>query len=316
VATLRVTSRSPLVLEVGQPSRVTVRALDSDRQSVPGTQITWSSAEPSIASVSANGVVTGKSEGRTSITARSGEITTSVEVVVSRPAPASVAVTPSSVSIKVGEPTTLSARVRDGGGATLLYAVVWRSANSGVATVDNTGTVRGVRQGEAVVIAVAGGATDSARVTVTPAPVATNTQPVNAQPANSSSTYPTTRPAEDRPTEKTGGASAPTTLELQQALSSAAQTIADGFARGQVGVLSATSQFAKMVRDDRPRVSGTLVVQRPAFAAGKAEGDVTVPLRWTDFAGRGKSGSVVLHVVLEQQGGTWRVSSARNVNNP
>jgi serine/threonine-protein kinase len=59
VATLRVTSRSPLVIEVGQPSRVTVRPVGSDGQSVSGARITWSSAEPSIAAVSANGVVTG-----------------------------------------------------------------------------------------------------------------------------------------------------------------------------------------------------------------------------------------------------------------
>jgi serine/threonine-protein kinase len=311
LATLRVTSRSPLVIEVGQPSRVTVRALASDGQSVPGARITWSAAEPAIASVSANGVVTGRSEGRTSITARSGDITTSVEVVVSRPAPASVAVLPSASAIKVGEQTTLSARVRDGAGLALPYAVVWRSSNSGVATVDNTGSVRGVRQGEALVIAVAGGATDSARVTVTAATVAANTQPTNTQTTNPSSTY-STRPAE----EKTGGTSAPTTAELQEALSSAARTIADGFARGQVGVLSATPQFAKMVRDDKPRLSGALVVQRPTFAAGKAEGDVTVPLRWKDFAGRDKPGSVVLHLVLDQQGGSWRVSSARNLTNP
>jgi hypothetical protein len=242
-------------------------------------------------------------------------VTTSVAVVVSRPAPASVAVLPSSISIKVGEPATLSARVRDGAGAGLPDAVVWRSSNSGVATVDNTGTVRGVRQGEAVVIAVAGGATDRARVTVTAATVAANTPPTNTPPTTPSSTYPT-RPAEDRPAEKTGGASAPTTLDLQQALSSAAQTIADGFARGQVGVVSATPQFAKMVREDKPRPSGAPVVQRPTFAAGKAEGDVTVPLRWKDFAGRDKPGSVVLHLVLEQQGGSWRVSSARNLTNP
>jgi hypothetical protein len=152
-------------------------------------------------------------------------------------------------------------------------------------------------------------------VTVTPATVAANPQPTNAQPTNPSSTSPT-RPAEDRYAEKTGGASAPTTAELQEALSSAARTIADGFARGQAGVLSATPQFAKMIREDKPRLAGAPVVQRPTFAAGKAEGDVTVPLRWKDFAGRDKPGSVVLHLVLDQQGGSWRVSSARNVNNP
>jgi hypothetical protein len=320
VAALRVTSRTPLVLEVGQPGRVTVRAVGSDGKSVPGTEITWSSAAPSVASVSGTGIVTGRSEGRTSITARSGDITATVEVVVSRPAPASVAVSPGASSIKVGEQTTLSARVRDGAGLALPYAVVWRSSNSGVATVDNTGTVRGVRQGETVVVAVAGGATDSVRVTVTPATVAANTQPTYTPPTNTPTTNPSSssssRPPEERPAEKTAGASAPTSAELQEALSSAARTIAEGFARGQLGVLSATPQFAKLVREDKPRLSGAPVVQRPTFAAGKAEGDVTLPLRWKDFVQRDKSVSVVLHVVLDQQGSGWRVASARNVTNP
>jgi hypothetical protein len=92
--------------------------------------------------------------------------------------------------------------------------------------------------------------------------------------------------------------------------------MANGFVRGEIGQLRATGQFSKLVRDDQPQVAGALQIQRRTVADGKAEGDVVVPLRWKTFTGSVKNASVVLHIGLEQQGGAWRATSARNLNNP
>jgi hypothetical protein len=298
---------------------VAVRATTSDGKTMDAPKLTWSSAQPSIAGVSANGTVTGKAEGQTRITVSSGSATASVDVIVSRPTPASVAIVASTSSLKVGESTTLTARVRDRAGQALVYAAAWRSSNPSVASVDSSGTVRGVRRGDAIVYAVAGGATDSVRVSVTaPTPVVAATPtPVPASTTYSPGT--TTPPRSDeRPREPAvaNDAGNASVREVDAALVSAAQSIASGFARGQLGQLTATPAFAKSVREDTPRMDGALQVRRRTVGDGKAEGEVTVPLRWRNFAGRDKSGTVVLAMTLELQGGTWRVTSARNITQP
>jgi len=294
VSSLRVTSTNPLTLERGEESRATVRATTAEGLLVASPRVTWVSADPSVASVSASGTITGRSEGRTSVAATSGPVTARVDVTVRVPAPAAIAITPRPSSLTVGEEANLSARVHDHAGVALPYQIVWRSSNAGVAAVDDAGTVRGVRRGEAAIVAVAGAVADSLRLSVTDAP--------RPNPA------PTAEPAPVR--------IAPSQDQVDSALVGVARTISDGFGRGQLGQLTATGQFSKMVREDQPQVMGTLRVQRRAFAEGKAEGDVVVPLRWKTFTGSVKNSSVVLHITLEQQGGTWQATSARNVTNP
>jgi serine/threonine-protein kinase len=308
VATLRVTSRNPLVIESGEASRVTLRALADDGTAVPSPRVRWSVGDASVASVSANGTVSGREAGRTSVTATSGDATARVEIVVNRASPATVSIAPRFPSVRVGDPTSLTTRVRDRSGNTLSSQIVWRSSNPGVATVDNAGTVRGVRQGEVTVSAVAGGATDSVRVTVTAPPtVVTNPPPVVTEQPASPPVRPPTTPST---------ANASTGADVDAALTSTAQLLGTRFARGQLGQLTATSQFSRLVRDDQPEAAGAPQIQRRSFADGRAEGDVALPLKWTNFAGSKRTGSVLLHVTLELRDGVWRATSARNLNNP
>ena len=312
VAVLRVTSRTPVVLERGEESRVTVRAAASDGSAMPGARVRWTVTDPAIASVSANGTVSGRAEGRTFVTATADDGSARVEVVVSRPAPASVAISPRTGSVRVGEQTSLTARVRARSGAALPDQPVWQSSNAGIAMVDNSGTVRGVRAGEVTVSAVAGGATDSIRVSVTPVVAVNPPAPVTERP-----TPPTPRPTtEERPPATTTSANVPSTAEVDAALRSAARAIGDAFARGQLGQLTPTAPLAKLVREDRPRATGAPTVQRRSVADGRAEGDVLLPLRWTNFAGGVKNASVILRITLESQGGTLRPTAARNLNDP
>ena len=81
-----------------------------------------------------------------------------------------VSVTPQTASIKVGEEKQLTANVLPA------YAdnkkVTWTSDKPGIATVDESGKVKGVAKGEAVITATTedGGHTDSCTVTVTETP--------------------------------------------------------------------------------------------------------------------------------------------------
>jgi hypothetical protein len=245
-------------------------------------------------------------------------------VVVGRPAPAAVAISPRSASLTAGEQTALTARVRDGGGQPMSYAVQWRSSNASVAAIDNDGTLRGTKQGDAMVYAVAGGATDSVHVTVVASPRVASAAPttVTSPQPNASAPVPTptappTRNADERPADRPSPAPAEaSTAQVEAALMATARSLADGFARGQLGSLTATSQFSKVVRVERPSIAGEPHIQQRSITESRAEGDVAVPLRWTMFVGGVKNASVVLRITLELRDGTWRATSARNVNNP
>jgi dipeptidyl aminopeptidase/acylaminoacyl peptidase len=89
------------------------------------------------------------------------------------PAVASITVSPSQPVLAVGETVQLFAQARDAGGRPVpVPAVQWRTTDAGVATVSATGLVTATGQGEALVVAAAGGRADTALVTVAPPPVA------------------------------------------------------------------------------------------------------------------------------------------------
>ena len=99
------------------------------------------------------------------------------------PAPvASVAVTPASSTVAVGQTTQLTATPKDASGGNLANRTVsWSSTNTAVATVSSSGLVTGVAIGGPVtIVASSEGQDGSAVVTVTPPPVAT----VTVAPAN------------------------------------------------------------------------------------------------------------------------------------
>lgn len=103
------------------------------------------------------------------------------------PAPvASVAVTPPSSTIAVGQTTQLTAQPRDAQGNSLANRVVaWSSTNTAVASVSSSGVVTALAVGGPVtIVASSEGQDGSATVTVIPPPVAT----VSVSPASPSLT--------------------------------------------------------------------------------------------------------------------------------
>lgn len=86
---------------------------------------------------------------------------------------ASVAVSPASVPLDVGETAQLTATARDSTGATLSGRVItWAAANTAVATVNSSGLVTAKAVGSTSVTATSEGKSGSATVTVTQVPVA------------------------------------------------------------------------------------------------------------------------------------------------
>ena len=84
-----------------------------------------------------------------------------------------VTVTPSNVSLVVGDTTRLRASLTDSTGSALFgRAITWSSSDNGVATVLATGSVRAIAAGSVTITATTEDRSSTAVVTVNPAPPA------------------------------------------------------------------------------------------------------------------------------------------------
>jgi uncharacterized protein YjdB len=168
---------TPPTLEVGAGA---TGALNAEVTGVGGAvlrdrRVVWASANPGIATVSNNGVVTGVSAGRVDIAATvEGKSGISSVTVVAAPAKvASVKIDPDKVDLVVAAGTNLVATPYDGRGAAIPgRAVVWTTNNATVVAVSQTGRVTALVPGTAVITAVIDGVAGYSNVTVTLVPVA------------------------------------------------------------------------------------------------------------------------------------------------
>ena len=120
------------------------------------SQITWTSSNTSVATVSNDGTVTGVSVGQATITATCEGIsaTSTITVTESTVILESISITPSSYRMTVSEEVTLQVNRTPSNAAA---AVVWSSSDPTVASVDQNGRVTGVSVGQATITATANG---------------------------------------------------------------------------------------------------------------------------------------------------------------
>jgi uncharacterized protein YjdB len=171
VASVQVTPASGS-LEVGQTLQLTATPKDASGNPLPGRTVTWSSSNGAVATVDANGRVSGVTAGPATITATSGTKSGSAAITVTQVPVASVDVAPASGSIEIGQTIQLTATPKDASGNPLSgRTVTWSSSNSAVATVDANGLVSGVTAGAATITATSDGHSGTADITVTEAPV-------------------------------------------------------------------------------------------------------------------------------------------------
>ena len=125
------------------------------------TEVTFTSADPAVASVDADGTVTARSEGETEIYAEADGQRFVCRVNVR----AMVVLNYKSAELRAGE--TLRLAVSNAIDGSVLSGVVFRSDNEAAATVDESGCVTAVREGFAVITAEVNGRTFECFVTVT-----------------------------------------------------------------------------------------------------------------------------------------------------
>ena len=172
VASVSVSPASASV-SVGQTVQLAATPKDANGNPLTGRTVTWSSGNSGVATVSASGIVTGVSPGAATITAASEGKSGTAAVTVSSVPVASVAVSPTSASVSVGQTEQLAATPKDANGNPLTgRTVTWSSGNTAVATVSASGLVTGVSAGAATITAASEGQSGSAAITVTSVPVA------------------------------------------------------------------------------------------------------------------------------------------------
>ena len=162
------------------PAAVSMAALDETEQlaaevrdqhglPISSASVTWASSDPTVARVSASGLVTSAGNGTATATATAGSATGTAAVAVEQvlavllPSPLSVEFT------AIGDTATLAVQAADANGHPMnlsLTDVTWRSLNEDVATVSAAGLVTAVANGNAEISASSGSAGGRATVTV------------------------------------------------------------------------------------------------------------------------------------------------------
>jgi uncharacterized protein YjdB len=151
----------------GQTVQLTATPRDANGNPLVGRSITWSSSNPTAASVNGTGLVTGVVAGSATITATSEGQSGTAAITVTHVPVASVTVTPASASLNDGQTVQLTATPRDANGAPLSgRAVTWSSNNTSVATVNGSGLVTGVTAGSATITATSEGQSGTSAITV------------------------------------------------------------------------------------------------------------------------------------------------------
>ena len=153
-------------LRVGQTQQLAATVLDKTGATVAAGAVTWTSVEPTIATVSATGLVTMLTTGSTAIQATVGGVT-GIASLQGVAGVASISIAGLTRAVAGGEQVPLSFRTLDAAGNALVArAVTWSSSAPTVATVNADGVIAGVAPGAAVVTATSEGRTATVNVVV------------------------------------------------------------------------------------------------------------------------------------------------------
>jgi len=173
VATV-VVSPGSLSLNIGQSGNLIAELRDQAGIVLSGRDVSWSSRNAGIASISASGSVTGVAAGTATLTATSEGKSGTAIVTVSPAQVATITVVPNTLSLVPGQSGSLTAELRDQAGNPLSgRAVSWSTNTGSIATVSASGNVLGVAVGTATITATSEGKSGTAAVTVSAIPVAT-----------------------------------------------------------------------------------------------------------------------------------------------
>jgi uncharacterized protein YjdB len=130
----------PATIAGGQHSTANVKLLDKSADVVSGETIAFTSSDPDVATIGADGVVTGFSAGTATITASSDGVTSTASITVTARVTnvsdvARIDILVPSTTMAVGDTAFATARAYDASGAQVSVPIAWRSTNGTVLKV-------------------------------------------------------------------------------------------------------------------------------------------------------------------------------------
>ncbi len=166
-------------IQAGQSGTAIAAGLDQFGASIGTGTVSWSTGSTAVATVDANGVVTGVAAGATQVMATAGGKQAQTTVFVILVPVASVAVSPVTASLVVDSTQQLVASTLDASGNALSGRVVsWGTSDFTKATVSSTGLVTAMAAGTTTITATSESSSGTSQITVTnamPVPVASVT---------------------------------------------------------------------------------------------------------------------------------------------
>lgn len=158
--------KTTMTINVGDNKQLTATVLPDN---ATDKSVVWSTSNSSIATVDANGNVTAKAPGKTTITVTTndGHYQATCEVTVIQGVPVTgVELSPSAATVSIGESKQLAATVMPANATD--KDVKWSSDHPEIATVDQNGLVQGIAVGKATITVRTedGGYTDNCVITV------------------------------------------------------------------------------------------------------------------------------------------------------
>lgn len=173
-------SRDTLRLAFNDTATLVATALDRNRNVIADAAPTFTSADPTIATVTASGLVQLVKSGTTTVTASAGGKSASTVVMQGTAgsgitaAFAYLRITPGGGSVRLGSTTTLVAEYVDASGSATVVTPQWASSQPGRAPVSASGVMTTNDTGTVEITATRNGVTGHATFTILPAPVLTS----------------------------------------------------------------------------------------------------------------------------------------------
>ena len=130
----------------------------------------WTSSNPSVATINANGLATGVVYGSTTISANCDCYNTSTSLSVSSQTVSltSIAVTPSNptISVEGTQQFTAMGTYSNNTTSVITNSVTWTSSDTTIATINSSGLATGVSAGNATITATSGSVSSNSTLTV------------------------------------------------------------------------------------------------------------------------------------------------------
>lgn len=169
VAAVRVTGAANTLL-VGASMQLMAMPVSATGEPITGRAVSWTTSNPSTATVTPAGLVTGVAPGDVSITGTVDAVRGSFALSVTAPATvASVRIVAPSNTVQYEGTLQLSAEALTAAGALVTGRVVtWRTSNAAIANISSNGLVTGVSLGSATITATIDGIPATVSITVAP----------------------------------------------------------------------------------------------------------------------------------------------------